>query len=270
MSSIIPKLIIQTGKSRNLPIHAKAAVATIRLLNPSYDYLFFEDKDVAAFLETHFPEYHNIFYSFPYPIQRFDFFRYLAVYRFGGFYFDLDVFLANNLDGLLDSGCVFPFEELTTNDFFRRAYGMDWEVGNYAFGAAAEHPFLGEVIKNCIKAQENPKWTWPMIKSIPAPFRERYRVLCTTGPGLVSRTLAEFPGASEQVKILFPEDVCDRSFYHHFGPYGVHLMEGTWLRHQSPFISRLTRVWERRKMERVIAASQKAGPGRSLSFKRST
>ena len=46
-------------------------------------------------------------------------------------------------------------------------------------------------------------------------------MLATTGPGLVSRTLAEYPAAGEQVKVLFPEDIFDRNSWHCFGAYGV-------------------------------------------------
>ena len=97
------------------------------------------------------------FIRFAVPIQRYDFFRYLAIYHLGGFYFDMDVFLASGLSDLLDFGCVFPFEELTINMFLREQYGMDWEIGNYAFGAAAGHPFIHAIIKNCVKAQRDPE-----------------------------------------------------------------------------------------------------------------
>ncbi len=76
------------------------------------------------------------------------------MYYFGGFYFDLDVFLAFGLEDLLDFGCVFSFEELTINVFLRQEYGMDWEIGSYAVGAAPGHPVLHAVIKICVKGQK--------------------------------------------------------------------------------------------------------------------
>ena len=216
MKSVIPKHLIQTDKSHDLPLLAKAAATNLRLLNPDFEYLFFDDQEVEEFIDQEFPAYGEIFNSFRVPIQRYDFFRYLAVYRLGGFYFDLDVFLSSNLDGLLDFGCVFPFEELTMNVFLRKVYGVDWEIGNYAFGAAAGHPFLKAVIENCIRAQAEPEWVRPAIKPIPRIFRDEYYVLNTTGPGLVTRTLAEYREASEQIRILFPKNVCDPAFWHQF------------------------------------------------------
>ena len=66
------------------------------------------------------------------------------------------------------------------------------------------------------------------MKSIPRMFRDEYFVLATTGPGLVSRTLAEYPGTCDQVKVLFPEDVCDRNSWYRFGAYGVDRHVGAW------------------------------------------
>jgi inositol phosphorylceramide mannosyltransferase catalytic subunit len=80
------------------------------------------------------------------PIQRYDFFRYLAVYRLGGFYFDTDVILPSGLEDLLHFSRVFPFEHISIHSYLYNEYGMDWEVGNYAFGAAPGHPFLEAII----------------------------------------------------------------------------------------------------------------------------
>ncbi|HLX68553.1 MAG TPA: glycosyltransferase, partial [Verrucomicrobiae bacterium] len=208
MESTIPKRIIQTAKSRELPLKAKAAVAGLRALNEDFEYLFFDNAQVVAFIEKEFPQYRSIFDSFRYPIQKYDFFRYLAVFRLGGFYFDTDVFFAEGMSELLGHSCVFPFEELTLSRYLRREYQMDWEIGNYAFGAAAGHPFLDAVIKNCVRAQRESEWVKPMMTGIPSLFHSEFHVLNTTGPGLLSRTLAENPDVARQVTVLFPEDVC--------------------------------------------------------------
>src|ERR1700740_3607926 len=109
MRGKIPRRIIQTDRSAALPLLAKAAVTNLRLLNPDFEYLFFDDAQVEEFIDAEFPQYRPVFDSFPARIQPYDFFRYLAVYRFGGFYFDTDVFLATGLDDLLEFSCVFPF-----------------------------------------------------------------------------------------------------------------------------------------------------------------
>jgi inositol phosphorylceramide mannosyltransferase catalytic subunit len=180
------------------------------------------------------------------------------------------VFLASGLENLLEFGCVFPFEQLSIHSFLREQYGMDWEVGNYAFGAAAGHPFLEAVIKNVVRAQRDPKWPDAMLKSIPRMFRSKYFVLDTTGPGLVSRTLAEYSGARDQVKVLFPEDVCDPNSWYRFGNYGVHLQFGSW-RKPEPLLYRVMhRHWESTTRDAVVNEGLKRGGQRSLEFKSST
>lgn len=266
MVASIPKRIIQTGKARDLPMVARASAASMRALNPEFEYLFFDDADVEHFIDTQFPQYRKLFDGFPYRIQKYDFFRYLSVYRYGGFYFDLDIFLASGLDDLCARGCVFPFEELSIHSLLRDRHGMDWEVGNYAFGASAHHPFIGAIIENVARAQHEPSWPAAMWRPIPRLFREEFYVLDTTGPGLVSRTLAEFPDANAHVHVLFPPDVCDERHWHQFGDYGVHMQEGSWRSRQSLWRRKLGSLWEGRLRADGLAAARRRGPTRTLAF----
>lgn len=264
VSETIPKRIIQTGKSRTLPLSARASAASLQALNPDFEYIFFDDEGVADLISREFSQYRPIFEGFPFRIQRFDFFRYLAVYHHGGFYFDLDVFLAADLRELLNSTCVFPFEELTLSRFLRATYGMDWEIGNYAFGAAARSPFLGAVIENCVRAQKDPAWVRPAMAGIPMLFRSEFEVLNTTGPGLLSRTLAENPKLAADVTVLFPEDVRDDRNWHQFGDYGVHMMEGSWRTRGGFFRRRLAWWLESRVRKRFLKESTRLGAKRQV------
>src|ERR1700730_109488 len=258
----IPKRIIQTGKYAQQPLRNRAMMANIRLLNPDYEYLFFDEDRVQAFINQEFPQYRRVFDSFSFPIQRYDFFRYLAVYRHGGFYFDLDVMLASGLSDLLECSCVFPFEGLTLSGYLREHHKMDWEIGNYAFGAAAGHPFLEAIIENCVRAQKDPSWVKPMMLGVPFLSRAEYFILNTTGPGLVSRTLAENPELAKSVRVLFPDDVCDVGKWNRFGDLGVHFMEGSWRMRNSYVRRRLAQRWESFKMKRLMKWSLKLGKTR--------
>lgn len=234
----------------------------IKLLNPGYEYLFFDDMRVEEFIQQEYPQYIDVFHGFQHRIQRYDFFRYLAVYHHGGFYFDLDVMLASDLSQLLDLGCVFPFEGLTFSKFLRLRHNMDWEVGNYAFGAAAGHPFLEAVIENCVRAQRDPDWVRPMMQGIPPLSRAEFKVLNSTGPGLVSRTLAENPMLAKTVAVLFPDDVCDSRNWNCFGDLGVHLMEGSWRPSRGFFRRRIALKWEAMRLSSVLRQSRRLGTKR--------
>jgi inositol phosphorylceramide mannosyltransferase catalytic subunit len=257
-----------TDKRADLPLFAKASAASMRLLNPDFEYLFFDDAGIEQLIDAEFPQYRPVFDAFPTRIQRYDFFRYLAVYHFGGFYFDTDVFLASGLESLLEFGCVFPFEHLSVHRALSEQYGMDWEIGNYAFGAAAGHPFLEAVISNVVRAQQHPEWPEEMLKSVPRMFRPNYVVLNTTGPTLVSRTLAEYPGARDQVKVLFPEDVCDPKSWFCFGDFGVHLQVSSWRKPERLLRRVLHRHWVAATRKALLRESLKRGGKRTLEFRR--
>jgi glycosyltransferase involved in cell wall biosynthesis len=237
-------------------------VTNLRLLHPDYEYLFFDDTGVEKFINEAFPQYRAVFDSFRFPIQRYDFFRYLAVYRHGGFYFDLDVLLASSLSGLLESGCVFPFEGLTFSHFMRTRYNMDWQIGNYGFGAAAGHPFLEAVIENCVRAQKDTAWIKPMMRGLPLLSRSEFYVLYTTGPGLVSRTLAENPELAKSVMVLFPDDVRTFDSWNQFGDLGVHLMDASWRPNRSRVWRRLAQNLEAWKLRGLVKLSAVQGKTR--------
>ena len=256
----IPKRIIQTAKSANFPLPTRAMVANVKLLNPDFEYLFFDNSQVETFIDREFPQYRSVFNSFRFTIQKYDFFRYLAVYRYGGFYFDLDVLLASSLAPLLGFSCVFAFEALNYSPFMRNHLGMDWLLGNYAFGAAPGHPFLEAVIKNCIKAHEDPAWVQPMMSPRPPLMRDEYFVVNTTGPGLISRTLAENRELADSVTVLFPADICDRRNWNHFGPYGLHWMHGTWRPNRSLLRRKFTDYSLSWLLRRAARQSFQTGP----------
>ncbi|MGA7295713.1 MAG: oligosaccharide flippase family protein [Terriglobales bacterium] len=258
----IPRRIIQTGKSGQQSLLNRAGMANARLLNPDYEYLFFDDEQVQKFMDQEAPKYREVFRSFRAPIQRFDFFRYLAVYRYGGFYLDLDVLLSSGLSELLSSGCVFPFEGLTFSKMLRERYHMDWNIGNYAFGAAPEHPFLEAVIENCIRAQKDPGWVEQIIRGVPPLSRRDYRIFYSTGPGLISRTLAENKELARTVTVMFPDDVRDVNNWNQFGSLGVHLMEGSWRPRSNWLRKRAGQYWELWRLQHLVKQARKLGKTR--------
>ena len=86
----------------------------------------------------------------------------------------------------------------------------------------------------------------------------------TTGPGLVSRTLAENPELAKQVTILFPDDVCDETTWHHFGDLGVHTQEGSWRSKNSYLRRRLANLWEVWARRRRLRESLARGKSRAV------
>src|SRR5678810_785765 len=82
------------------------ALANARALHPNFEHVLFGNAEMEEFVREEFPECRAAMASFSQRIQRADFFRYLAVYRLGGFYFDLDVFLARSISPLLNLSLI--------------------------------------------------------------------------------------------------------------------------------------------------------------------
>ncbi len=262
-STNIPKRIIQTGRYRMQPLKTRVMTSTVQRLHPDFEYDFYDDQRVELFIDEYFPQYRSLFHDYPFPIQRYDLFRYLVVFQFGGFYFDLDVLLAESVHALLEQKCIFPFEGLTLSDYLANDLRMKWEIGNYGFGSAPGHPFLKAVIDNCVKAASNRQWAGAMMRGTPAFARDQYWILNTTGPGLLSRTLAERPDLTDDVTVLIPESIYDTSTWNCFGNFGVHLMLGSW-RPQSTRMRRwLARSSEASRQDHVLKKKEQIEDTRS-------
>ena len=76
----IPKIIIQTWKTYDIPIKYKNDISSIKKYNSDYQYLFFSDNDIDIFLQKYYPDNYNIYKKLPVIIQRIDYFRYIASY----------------------------------------------------------------------------------------------------------------------------------------------------------------------------------------------
>jgi mannosyltransferase OCH1-like enzyme len=269
---MIPKRIFQIwcGEAA-MPMMGKASAANARLLNSGFEYTLLNEAGIQDVLQKADKDMRGAAQSFRIPIQRYDFIRCLVIYYYGGFYMDTDVMLVQGLDSLCAADCVFPFERLTWSDFLRDVHGMDWEIGNYAFGATAGHPFIRAVIENCMRAQKEPKWRDEATRTLPWPLRQELFVIYSTGPGLVSRTLAEYAGREPPVTVLWPENVWDkRNCWNRFGDYGIHLAGGTWRQEHGGWRRRLINLLGWQNEARAIRLAKARGRSRSLDDLRQT
>ena len=216
----IPKIIIQTWKSDLIPQRYMELIDSIKEQNPDYEYLFFTDESIAQFLNMHYPEYYQTYLKLPVKIQRIDFFRYIAVYHYGGFYMDLDVNGLKPFDDLLDYECIFPIDEYIKKRMCTaKRYkpfcdkGYYYLLGQYAFAAAPKHPFIKSLIDD-IHANINKHIRNVNLKS------EDY-VYKSTGPDFVTDMYIKYENQNE-VFIL------NNGKRQRFGDYAKHNYFGTW------------------------------------------
>jgi mannosyltransferase OCH1-like enzyme len=216
----IPKIIIQTWKTSAIPAKYRLLVDSVKYKNPTYEYKFFTDIDIEEFLKNNYPEYYRTYMNLPVKIQKIDFFRYVAVYHYGGFYLDLDMTALEPMDDLLTHECVFPIDEFIGPSMCHsKRYknfcdnNMNFLLGQYAFAAEPKHPFIKLLIDN-IHQNVN-----LYIKNY-TPNSEHY-VYLTTGPDFVSNLYMDYPNKSS-IQIL----EYDKRQY--FGKYARHNYFGTW------------------------------------------
>jgi mannosyltransferase OCH1-like enzyme len=212
----LPRLnILQTWKTTDLIPEHYELVMKMRLNNPNAQNLFFSDENINQFMLMFYPHYCDTFQQFKYPIQRIDFFRYLAVYQYGGLYLDLDMNITGCFDNLDRTKAIFPVET-------RDAETGNILIGNYAFYAPARHPFLLHII-NCIV---NPIVTETEIQAAQQGHgdpKEHVYVYFTTGPELVTKAYHSYKG--NDIILLEPSGTYKANY---FGDYGYHHCFGTW------------------------------------------
>jgi mannosyltransferase OCH1-like enzyme len=89
---MIPKIIWQTHECPydELPELYKTNSQTYKDLG--WDYRYNSASDRQSFIEEHFPQYLHLYLHIGPGIYRADFWRYLVLYKYGGFYVDMDSF----------------------------------------------------------------------------------------------------------------------------------------------------------------------------------
>ena len=100
----IPKLIPQTYGTRDLPEALQRNVADLKASNPGWDYRFYDDAAIEAFLREHYSPAIGALYQRidpRYGAARADLFRYLVIYKLGGVYLDIKSRFLRPIDDVL-------------------------------------------------------------------------------------------------------------------------------------------------------------------------
>jgi len=214
--------IIQTWKTTEIPEHYKNFVNKIKNMNPNWNYMFFDDEDIITFMKSTTPEYYETFLNLSGKIQQIDFFRYVAIYYFGGMYLDLDIDIVCGFDDIDLDKCIFPIESKNPVDEILASQSVHL-VGNYAFYAPKGHLFLKKIIENIVNQRIPAETILAAQKNHTDDSRDVY-VYYRTGPILVSQTYVDFGLSDNSVILIEPEPYMDNCF----GKYGFHRCYGSW------------------------------------------
>lgn len=217
----IPRIIIQTWKNHDIPSKYIESIRSVKKYNPHYKFLYFTDKDIDEFLRKNYPEYYETYKKLPVIIQKIDFFRYIAVYHYGGFYFDLDMTGLYPLDNLLKYDCIFPVDTILTpikcsKSRFKKYCDKNYDfiLGQYAFGAKPKNNFIKALIDGIHENIDK------YIKEFKTNKTLQY-VYSSTGPDYVMDIYINYQNKNEIHILEYPKA-------QYFGKYAKHDCFGTW------------------------------------------
>lgn len=192
----ISKIIHQIWSSRNNPLPQTFIELgnTWKEFHPDWQYLFWDDEKMDAFMRHYYPDYMEAYNRFTYDIQRWDVIRYLILYQMGGLYVDFDTECLGNIESLLTTDCCFGTD--TKDNIIYSSLVEDAYLNNTYIASAPGHPFLKSVIDHVFSSNQ---------MYIPEE-NKLLHVLRTSGALMLSDVYKQYD-AKEQIGILPAADV---------------------------------------------------------------
>ena len=142
---MIPKIIHQVwGGEEQLPNAFGQLAETWKRDYPKYRYEYWDDDRMNHFVEQHYPQYVEKYYSFTYHIQRWDAIRYMLLHQLGGMYVDFDYESLEPLDEIVkDKTCCFAMEPESHCRIFKKPVMFN----NALMLSVPGHPFMQKIIE---------------------------------------------------------------------------------------------------------------------------
>ncbi|CAF0748756.1 unnamed protein product [Adineta steineri] len=148
----IPKHIIQTSKSSS---DVNIATNSFIRLNPTYQYIHYNDSIAENFVRRTMPDYiYQTYISLPEPVMKADYFRYIVLLVKGGIYTDMDTICLQPIDTWIKgmimnrTGLIIGIEaDASLWDVWQGDYARQIQFVQWTIAAAPGHPILYEIVK---------------------------------------------------------------------------------------------------------------------------
>jgi mannosyltransferase OCH1-like enzyme len=166
----IPKIIMQTWKTKDVPEKWKESPISIKNVMPEWKKVIMTDEDNRNFVIKHFPDFLPYYDGFEYPIQRADAIRYMWLYINGGIYVDLDIAIQKNLEEVIGNEKFYLVTSGNLSSSFTNALMI----------SKPKVDFWLRVIDE-------------MKKPVPFYyFTKHFKVMYSTGPGMLTRVAQKY------------------------------------------------------------------------------
>lgn len=152
----IPKVVIQTWNTSDLPEKIKHITTYMQIMNPSYEFKLYTDADILLFLTTFSDDIDDnellleTYNSIIIGAAKADFFRYLVLYKYGGIYLDMDAIIIQPIEELFKK---IEINNNTTRENIHAIITRETNYGifnNWIFCFAPKHPFMYMMIHYCV------------------------------------------------------------------------------------------------------------------------
>lgn len=167
---MIPKIIHQTWKTKEIPEQWQEAVNACREKHPDFRYILWTDEAMEKFMLKYFPQYYDMYMEYPYNIQRCDAFRYFVLYKYGGIYLDMDIKCKKSLNAYLDNELVFV-KSMNITSSYTNSFIM----------SVPKHPFFASCIQNL-----------ETYKDYLYYAGKHFHVIFSTGPGFINKMITQY------------------------------------------------------------------------------
>lgn len=168
---MIPPIFMQTLFGYDdVPPKWRAAYESVDRVMPSYEHVLLKEASYRPFVRRYFPDFLDVFESYPLDIQRCDAIRYLWLYVYGGVYMDLDMLLRKDLTPFFQTRDIVLAQEIDSIPlpFLTQTHA------NCLMASIPRHPFWLE----CVQLMKQRADAWYPTKEL--------RIVFTTGPGILS------------------------------------------------------------------------------------
>ena len=150
---LIPKVIYQTWKTKNLEPKLEKVRNNIQKINPDYKIVLFDDDDIETWIKENFDDeiIWNTYKKLKVGAARADFWRYLILYKNGGIYLDIDSNITESLDLLIrENDSAIISRQRNAGNYF-----LQW-----CLMFSPKHPVLLRTINLCIFNINNKTSSW--------------------------------------------------------------------------------------------------------------
>lgn len=207
---MIPKIIHQTWKTKNIPEQWKHAVHSCKTVNKGFKYILWTHETMDQFVKKYYPDFYKIYKTYEYHIQRCDAFRYLVLYKYGGIYLDMDIICKKNLNDLL------PYDLVLA-----RSPNLETSFSNAFFMVIPNHPFFKYCIEHLSENINNYQY-----------LGKHLHVMYSTGPAFLTNMVNDYGKIKDSYILTKKEyagdcNVCNENTCKG-GAYFTHISGNSW------------------------------------------